>query len=496
MSKTLRFSVIVFTIAQLLFFYGCKKSIDAPVEPVGPTKPESKTDIKLLNDSIYYYYKLYSLWEESIPAYSATSKFTDALSSPYDVLNALKKRTPYYSEYGSSFDRFSNFTELSGFSSLNADLKMDSEDGYGIFFAIGVIDNQTAYPFLSMVEGGSPGAVVGLKRSDMVLTLNGMEMKIDVDCSSGTCKVKDENKFKAIDTFLKSSLLNRTMNIKVERANNITKTYDLAYKTYEIDPLLRDTILEFSNKNVGYFAYSSFEQIQNNNHNQRQIDQLFRKFDAKNIKALIVDLRYNGGGYVDAATYIADKIINAKGKDKPMLKYVLNPYLSKGKNTINSSFKDVNYKKTSNLELETVCFIVSNRTASASEMLINVLKPYMNVKIVAEQSNTYGKPVGFFPQDIMNKVELWVTSFKLLNANNESDYWTGFKGDTKGVDDYIFLDFANKEEKMIAAALTYTGAVDNKALKATKSISASNKLMSKMSEVNSVSHKGAIKIVF
>jgi len=147
------------------------------------------------------------------------------------------------------------------------------------------------------------------------------------------------------------------------------------------------------------------------------------------------------------------------------------------------------------LELDNVCFIVSNNTASAAEMLINVLKPYMNVKIVAEGTSTFGKPVGFFEQKIMNKVGLWVTSFRLLNANGQSDYWLGLAADKTNVTDYIFTDFAVKEERMIAAALSYAGVVERASNKATRTVaSKSVKSMIVMDEVNRSTAKGALKI--
>jgi len=487
----MRYSLVLVVGMLLLFTYSCKKNIDTPVKP---EEPKVKTETQMLNDSIYYYYKLYSYWEQSIPSYKSDSKLVTGKLSPNEVLDSLKKLTPYFSGYGKSIDRFSFFNELSGFSALSAELKMDTDDGYGLYFSMGTTDGKVAYPTIYLVEGGSPADKVGLQRSDRVLTLNSEDMQVDIDCSSGDCVAKDAVKYKAIIASLNSSLSRNKMNIKVQKANNELKTFELSFKTYEIDPLIADTVLEFSDKNVGYFAYSSFEEIKANNFNQVQVDKMFDKFKAKNIKALIVDLRYNGGGYVDAATYIADKIITANGKGKKMLEYDLNAYLSRGKNASNSSFKDVYFKKTSDLELETVCFIVSNKTASASEMLINVLRPYMNVKIIAEQSKTYGKPVGFFEQKIMNKIGLWVTSFKLLNANGDSDYWLGIEADKKNVADYIFVNFGDKEEKMIAAALSYTGVVESSPLKAVqKTAKSAGNLMSKMDVVNEVSFKGALK---
>jgi len=491
-----KWNLIVCFSVNFFILVSCKKEIKTPDEiPV----PITRIDGQLLKDSIYYYYKLYSLWESNIPKYDIISRFTDSARSSQDVLSKLMALTPKYtgySSYGGTYDRFSYFSELGDGAASASIIKMDKNDGFGLFFSLGAIDSDTAYPFIYMVEGGSPANVAGIKRSDMVLSLNDIDTKIDVDCSSGTCEPKDSQKYNAIIALLTNSLNESSMRIKLQNSEDKIESYSLNNKTYEINPLLADTVFEFTNRNVGYLAYSSFEEIENDNENQRNLDQVFDNFEKDNIKDLIVDLRYNGGGYVNAAVYFADKIINSSGKGKLMVKYELNEYLSRNKNSVGSSFKDVFFTKNNALELETVCFVVSDNTASAAEMLINVLKPYMNVKIVAEGNSTYGKPVGFFEQKIMGEIGLWVTSFKLQNANSESDYWSGIEADRKNITDYIFVNFADKEEKMIEAALTYTGAIMPVSLRAKKASGASsrgtNKIM--MGAVTPIEQKGALKL--
>lgn len=490
MRKKIAFMFISFVL------FSCKKNVDAPDSPQIPIKPSDRTEDQLLKDSIYYYYKLYSLWETSIPSYKVISEFTDSISSMSKVLSVLKSKTPAFTAYsatGGTYDRFSYFTDYNGSSGFSSKLLMDNNDGYGISISFGAITNTEAYPIVSMVEGGSPASEAGIIRSDIILELNGTNMKVEVDCSSGTCKAADSDKYNAIVSSVKSSLTASIMKIKVQRTDNAIKTYDLNYRSYEINPLIADTVFNFSNMNVGYFAYSSFEEVKDNNANQMKIDALFDKFESNNIKSLIVDLRYNGGGYVDAAVYLADKIINSIGKDKLMLKFKVNQYFENSKTQSSSTFKDVYFKKNNDLNLETVCFIVSENTASAAEMVINVLKPYMNIKIVSEGTTTYGKPVGFFEQKIMNRIGLWVTSFALLNANLQADYWVGITGDKQNVTDYIFTNFAEKDEKMIAEAIKFTGAIESSGLKSSRMVLKSSTNKYKMMDVTAVVQKGALK---
>lgn len=416
---------------------------------------ELRTDEQLLRDSIYYYYNLYSLWsDESIPDYNHLSRFTEVYQNNNEVLNALKSLTPSYSGYPQGvYDRFSYLQELSTSSnSTIGKLHMDLNNGYGISTSIGITEDGLAHPIIHFVEGGSPAALNGIRRGDVILELNDEKnLSIPVDCSTGPCLVKDpERRSYVVNQILKAQS-DPIMSIKVQHPDGSTSTKRLAYSTYDIDAVTHEALYLTPNKNVGYLALSSFEQIENNNQNQRHIDYVFQNFANHQIRDLIVDLRYNPGGYVDAAIYIANKIINKNGHQKLMLKYQVNKYLNENRQKYN--FEDVYFQRSGQLELGTVYFLVTSNTASAAEMLINVLRPYMDIRIIADNTRTYGKPVGFFPQTIMNKTVLWPISFKLENAQQYGDYWLGLQADRTFVRDYIFRDFGDSKENMIAAAL-------------------------------------------
>ncbi|MNV42217.1 hypothetical protein D3C71_1338810 [compost metagenome] len=155
---------------------------------------------------------------------------------------------------------------------------------------------------------------------------------------------------------------------------------------------------------------------------------------------------------MDASAYVADKIGGAITKGKLMLTYEVNDYI-KATPSINKMFQDTKFEGKSNLNLSKVYFLVSDRTASAAEMLINVLKPYLQVQIIASGARTYGKPVGFFEQVVQKKVSFWPVSFLLKNSANFSDYWDGLVPDKSNITDYVFVDVGDKKETMLATAL-------------------------------------------
>lgn len=495
MKQSLRSLLYIYTPLLILstLFSSCEKDEaffrrDATVRTVG-----LRTDEQLLRDSIYYYYNLYSLWsDESIPDYNHPFRFTEPFQSNNEVLNALKSLTPAYSTYPQGvYDRFSYLQEINN-NSTTAKLYMDLNNGYGINTSIGITEDGFAHPIVHFVEGGSPSALSGIKRGDVILELNDdKDLSMPVDCSSGPCIITDPNRRSYVVNQILQAQSASTMTIKVQHSNGTTTIKKLAYSNYDIDAVTHDTLYFTPDKNVGYIALSSFEQIENNNQNQRHIDYVFQNFANHQIRDLIVDLRYNPGGYVDAAIYLANKIINKNSDQKLMLKYQVNKYLSETRQKHN--FEDVYFQRSGQLELGTVFFLVTNNTASAAEMLINVLRPYMNIRIIAENTSTYGKPVGFFPQTIMSKTVLWPISFKLENAQQFGDYWQGLQGDITNVKDYIFRDFGDSKENMIAAALSESLPNYNNSIQLSNRRSVSNFEKVTLENINTIKPKGLIK---
>ncbi|MEN5434825.1 S41 family peptidase [Sphingobacterium faecium] len=490
------------------FFVSCKKNTPDP-EPEPEPEPIVRTTDQKIRDSIYYYYKLYSIWEEkSIPKYELPSEFTDKYNSASSVLNALKGMTPAYAnyaQYGGVYDRFSFIDGLNGYNiNATAKLKMDRNDGYGLYISMGTVDSKVARPVIYFVEGGSPADKAGLKRSDMIMAINSeVDYTVAVTCVGGNCKYDDPNAADIIKKRIKNALEGGSLQLAMQRQDGTTYNAPLSYGSYTIDPIYQDSVYEYATKNVGYFALSSFEEIERNNYNQQRVDASFKEFEDKRIEDLIVDLRYNTGGYVDAAVYIANKIAGTKVPGELMVTYLCNPYMERTQKGTNGMFKDTYFSKTSNLNLRKVYFLVSETTASAAEMLINVLKPHMNVMIIGSPnsrdkkpddglSRTYGKPVGFFEQIIEDRVSFWPASFQLKNAKGFGDYWDGLLADKSNVIDYIFLPTGDTQETMLETALE--DAVPGSTKKMSARVRASQHArMSLGGDVNTLPERGLLK---
>ena len=161
---------------------------------------------------------------------------------------------------------------------------------------------------------------------------------------------------------------------------------------------------------------------------------------------MVVDLRYNGGGYVDLQQTLANYLVNSSADGSIMMSLVYNENLAENNET-------TKFKKLGVLDINNIYFVVTDNTASASELLINNLKPYMNVKLVGEA--TYGKPVGFFPIPVGDWY-IFPVSFRNTNGLGEGNYFDGIPVDNL-VQDGLDKDWGDRTESSLASVLAHIG---------------------------------------
>ena len=168
-------------------------------------------------------------------------------------------------------------------------------------------------------------------------------------------------------------------------------------------------------------------------------------FSANNVSDIVIDLRYNGGGYVSVQEKLADYLAPAAANGNIMMKETYNDK-NQGYNAT------LYFNKTGPLNPNHILFIVTPSTSSASELLINNLKPYMDVKIIGN-GNTDGKPVGFFPISAGDWY-VFPVSFRSTNSNNQGGYFNGFTPDAQ-VADGLDKNWGDPAEASLAKAIKY-----------------------------------------
>jgi len=216
--------------------------------------------------------------------------------------------------------------------------------------------------------------------------------------------------------------------------------------------VLKTAQIKTGGKQIAYLAMGSFPVL---NNSKAAIDNAFASLSAANPTYLVIDLRSNGGGYVETAAYVANLVAGTALNGKVMYSEQYNSLVQSGKAPIlkkqlyydsqgktillngkNATMADVDFTEAGNTSLFSkkgtmesitdIYFIVSAQTASASELLISVLKPYFKVYLIGEK--TYGKPVGSFPINI-DTYSIYIPSFILRNSKGWSDYFDGMSPD-------------------------------------------------------------------
>lgn len=192
-------------------------------------------------------------------------------------------------------------------------------------------------------------------------------------------------------------------------------------------PVLYHTIInstETDNKKVGYMVYLHFTPKPdgvNSNIWDEQLSQVIGNMKNEGVDELVLDLRYNGGGLITSAQCLASLIApqNSIGKDFCRVRY----------NDIVKQQNDYSFKHSENtLSLSRLFVLTGSQTASASEAIINGLRPFYPVILIGE--TTEGKNVGSITfTDKKYNWELHPIVCRIYNANDESDYVNGFLPD-------------------------------------------------------------------
>lgn len=217
-------------------------------------------------------------------------------------------------------------------------------------------------------------------------------------------------------------------------------------KEYTYKVVASKTIKSSKNETVGYLRIDSFL---GDNEILAQIENAFNNFKKNAIEKLVIDLRYNGGGSVDLASKLLDKlVINKKNQTQFTLAWN-EAYASQNQTyTFDTS--------TNALDLKQILFLTTQNSASASELLISAMKPYLpeeDVVIIGDK--THGKPVGMSGQ-FDGSYYYFLINFVVKNALGFYDYFEGLPV-TSGcaVADDPFHEMGDPKESMLKSALHY-----------------------------------------
>ena len=239
----------------------------------------------------------------------------------------------------------------------------------------------------------SPARLAGLQRGDAILTINGETMT--------------PNNYKTVAAKLIS---NGALTLGMEDG----RTIQMQSKEMYENPVHTTSTFDYGGKRFGYLHFTNFTMD-----SCKDLETAFAHFKAEGITDLVLDLRYNTGGYVTTSMTLASMIAPHEAVNERAIfnKEIYNDLLAKSDEDVVRFEKEVTYTSSSGQEVtvhplevnpgvEHLWVIVTGESASASEGLVCGLKPYMDVTLVGEQTS------GKFTGGALVKATNWFDSLK------------------------------------------------------------------------------------
>lgn len=301
--------------------------------------------------------------------------------------------------------------------------------------------------WVAFVEPGSPADQVGLRRGQWIKSLPQPEGKKLITTPppdpfplSGSLQPTGEGSKRVYTWYTPGS-------VEIgERGNSALKAVNLSASFYDVQAVDTTAVINVAGKKVGYIHFTTF-------FGTATIDaltQAFLDFKKKQVTDLIMDLRYNRGGDLYIAQHLLDAMHNP-GQRTIMYKQAYNEAYASKLDTVMYFAHNPDA-----LNPENIYFLVDITTASASELLINTLKPLTNTHVFLVGKTTLGKNVGsnlFWLPEAHNYTHAFAPiTFRLVNKDSEANYEQGFAPDYQTFDG-LHYELGDKREAMLAAAL-------------------------------------------
>jgi len=404
------------------YFWGLLLVLTLPFVACNPESDEVELEKveNVVKKAIFDSMKDWYFWTTELPGNLDVSQF----SSNRELLDALMFRP---------LDRWSYLTTRAQF---NAAFTGQASGVHGFSFAF----DENERLFVAFVFSQGPAGRDGWRRGWEFLEINGRPIS----------SYRNPNGSYSFDLGPNTVGVTNTFKFRLPNGTETTRTIDKA--AFQTNSVLHRDVYEGGGKKVGYWVYQSFRATAGLTPTRSQeVDDSFNFFQQQGINELIIDLRYNGGGSVAVTEQILNYLVPAAASGRPM-------YTNSHNGNKSEQNRTVNFNKRGNLALNRVVFITSRGSASASELVINCLTPYMDVFIIGD--NTYGKPVGSFPLSGFNRtlsandVELVPITFAIANANGQANFFEGFPANIR-VGDNPARDWGDPLERRLAAAMDY-----------------------------------------
>ncbi len=280
------------------------------------------------------------------------------------------------------------------------------------------------------VEEQSPAAQAGMARGDTLVSINGTQT-LDYYYDPY-----------ALNAALTVRAAGDVLNLVVRNAQGIERDIELAATLFPLTPVPLSRIVNSpAGTPIGYVMVQDFiAQI------QAPLEDVFADFKANGVNEIVLDLRYNSGGWAANARRLASYAGGSAFAGNTFAWFIYNDKHQQYNHSLTFEHLD------SALPATRVFVLTGASTCSASELVINSLAPY--VEVIQIGGTTCGKPVGFNSRDNQCGMTYSAVNFEALNANGEGRYWGGL-APRCAVDDDLSHALGDDNEALLATARQY-----------------------------------------
>ena len=431
-----KYAWMLFALMLPLGFVACSDS-DEPLKEVDTPEKEEPEEEKVQvyqDEKAYANFFAYNamsdvyLWSQDI---TAALKSWTILGDPVETVKNAR-----YKENGKDVDKWTQMLESYSESVGGTDGVSTGTYGLGVKLYLKAQGSNEVVAFITYTYPESPAEKVGLKRGDVILEVDGKAMTT-------------ENYYQAL--FQSASV---EVGVGTYLGDNVYSavkdTYSMKSVAMYEDPIILTKVFDCGGKKVGYLHYTSFTF-----ESSLGLYEVCKQFKAEGISELILDLRYNGGGYVFTEEALASMLApEAEVKNKSVFEteiwndYYMKLFKESGEdlNTyFRTEFKQTHANKMynfntsdANLGISKIYALVTESSASASEAIIVGLLPYMDIEIIGEQ--THGK----YCSGIMQEGKAWYQ--KNANAISKIPELVDWKQHIGGWGIYLMISmYADKD---------------------------------------------------
>lgn len=334
-------------------------------------------------------------------------------------------------------DRY--FTYVTSIAEENAYYESGSTASFGFRLQI---DAAARRVWIVEVLEGSSAAGAGLKRGQEILQIGASPSTMQ----SVSSILAQEGEY-GIWYALGAENVGIARTIQVAK-NGLISDARVMRTEFALNPVPQVHILQDGGEQIGYINLRTFISTAN-----QPLRQAFGNFRAQGVNRIIIDLRYNGGGLVSTAELMGDLM----GGDRSQVDVLSYTRYRPSKSHYDETRRFQRQPET--LSPTKLAFIVTGASASASEMVINSMTPWMRENSAIIGSNSYGKPVGQIAQDRSDCDDrLRIIAFKIENADRQGEYFDGLAGRTGAsckADDDIDAQMGSPTEASTRTAMDF-----------------------------------------